>query len=280
MKGIRAFLSCVVLAVILGAAFPCSSAELGGYTFADDSIDLYLNPYFSDHDRPGDFITTLYGYGDFAGYEVLQGHHQYYELDGIPCNVILERGYFPDFSSGSVKMTYYTAYHYYAKDTQDNIHLLKYVFYPNKGQGASWSYEDLPEGATTVKYPADPQPGQEVVFGSVAATGISVGDIRGCATIVFDSLPHAPSKSVTEYLVPGSGILASSFNWEGGINGFSHDAGAPEHAEEEDTAWKEWWDDHCFISACSPRHARSCGYQAQALESIATRLQRELSTLF
>ena len=258
VKGIRVFLLCVMSAVILGAAFPCSSAELGGYTFDDDSIDLYLNPYFSDHSRPGDFITTLYGYGDFAGHEVIQSHHQYYELDGISCNVILERGYFPDFSRGYADMIYYTAYHYYAKDAEDNIHLLKYHFIPHEGQGASWSYEDLPEGSTTVKYPADPQPGQEVVFGTVTATGVSVGDIRGCTTIVFDSLPHAPTGSITEYLVPGSGILASSFNWKGGINGFSKDASAPEFAEEENSAWKEWWDDHCFISACSPRHTRQC----------------------
>lgn len=272
---------CIVLTVILGAASPCGSAELGGYTFADDSTHLYLNPFFSSYSRPGDFITTLYGYGDFAGCEVIQTHSFYFELAGISCNVILERGFFPDFSSGSVEMVSYTSYHYYAKDTQDNIHLLEYVFFPKKGQGASWSYGDLPEGGTTVKYPADPRPGQEVVFGTIAATGVSVGDIRGCTTIVFDSLPHAPAESVTEYLVPGSGILANSFNWEGGINGFSHDASAPEYAEKEDSAWKEWWDDHCFISACSPRHARPCGNDpSRAAESAVTRLQRELCTAF
>jgi len=79
-----------------------------------------------------------------------------------------------------------------------------------------------------------------------------VGDIPGCVTIGFDSPPYAPTETITEYLAPGAGVLASSFNWNNGMNGFSFDAVPPESAEEDKSEWEEWWDDHCFISACSP----------------------------
>ncbi|HNR52829.1 MAG: hypothetical protein GXY28_10150 [Bacteriovoracaceae bacterium] len=252
MKLMKVISLYVVLTAIAGTISPSKSAELNGYTFSDDSTHLYMNPFFSNANRDVDFLTTLYGYGDCSEFEVLQNHHQYFTLEGIPCNVVLERGYLPDYSSGGLEMIHYTAYHYYAKDIDDNIHVLQYVFFPDDGPSAGWSYADLPEGGTTLKYPADPEVGQEVFFGSVTAAGVRVGDVRGCVIIEFDSPPHAPSETITEYLVPAGGILASSLNWNGGINGFSTDAVAPEHAEEEGSAWEEWWEDHCFISASSP----------------------------
>lgn len=279
VKRILIFFSCLAAAGIVGAASPCGSAELGGYTFSDDSTHLYLNPFFSNSNRDVDFLATLYGYGDFAGSQVLQSHHQYFTLGGIPCNVVLERGYFPDYSSGSPPdMIHYTAYHYYAKDTEDNIHVLQYSFHPDGGPSIGWSYTDLPEGMTTLKYPAEAQPGQEVFFGSVTGTEVRVGDIRGCVTIEFDSLPHAPSETITEYLVSGGGILASSFNWEGGINGFSTDAVAPEYAEEEGSAWEEWWDDNCFISVCSPAGERPGRSLRKAIGSKISRLREARET--
>jgi len=223
---------------------------LNGYTFSDDSTDLHENPYFSEYDRMVDFLTSLYGYGDFYGYALSQVFHQTFALEGIDCVVIREHVSIPPSGETSPDVDVHTIYYYYAKDTDDNIHVLQMVYYSD-GDSIGWNYSDLPEGVTTLKYPASPSPGQEVFFGYVDETGKQVGDFHGCVTIVHEGLPWT-DESITEYLIPAAGVLALSYNQGGGINGYSFDGVAPEYAEEEESTWEEWLDDNCFISACSP----------------------------
>ena len=245
-------LATALLGVFLILAPHTASADtlLNGYTFSDDSLDLYENPYFSEYDRMVDFLTSLYGYGDFTGYALSQVFHQTFALDGIDCVVIREHVSIPPYGGTSPDVDVHDIYYYYAKDTDDNIHVLQMVYYSG-GDSIGWRYTDLPEGRTTLKYPADPSPGQEVFFGHVEETGKRVGDFSGCVTIANEDLPWT-LEPITEYLLPVSGILALSYNQNGGINGYSFDGGAPEYAEEEQGTWDEWLDDHCFISACSP----------------------------
>lgn len=242
------------------AGGPCSAgaAELNGYTFSDDSIELWRNPFFSSDDRLVDINTTLYGYGDFSDKQLSQSYHQTFPVGGVECAVVLEQGYYPVYSetTSSFRMEYFNGYIYYAKDTQDNIHVLKTMSILNN-QTYSWEYTGLAEGQTTLKYPSDPVPGQQIFCGRVEGTEVQVGDTRGCATLFFDSLPQFPSRTVTEYIAPEVGIVAIAYNWEGRLNGFSADAVAPEDAEEEGTTWEEWKDDHCFISMCTPHGQHS-----------------------
>ncbi len=226
-----------------------ADTTIDGYTFSVDSMNLYENSFFSEYDRTLDFLTSLIGYGDYTDYALSQTYHQEYTLDGIDCAVIREHVSIPPYGGLSPDVDVHDIYLYYAKDIDDNIHILL-AAYSGDGGVIGWSYTDLPEGETTLKYPTDPVPGQEVFFGEVAETGKQVGDIEGCATIVFDSLPWTDGP-ITEYLRPGSGVFAMSHNWNDEINGYSYDGGAPEYAEEEKGTWEEWRDDHCFISACS-----------------------------
>lgn len=238
---------------------PCNgnSAELNGYTFSDDSTDLWKNPYFSNYVRHVDLGITLYGYGDFANTQYSQSFQQTFNLAGIECVMLYEQGYYPTYSAAgsSFQMDYNTGYVYYAKDTEDNIHVLQIVVFLQNQPEISWSYTDLTEGETTLKYPSNPAPGQQIFRGQVENTGVQVGDIRNCVTLLFDSPPQFPSHSVKEYLKPGTGVMAVSYNWESRINGFSFDAVAPEYAEEKKSTWEEWKDDNCFISTCSPHTA-------------------------
>lgn len=238
------FLVCVAFSSSVWA-----DTTINEYTFSDDSTEIYMNPFFSEYDRVVDFLASLYGYGDYAGYSLTQTYHQEFALNGIACIVVREDIDIPPSGTTSADVDVHNIYYYYAKDTEDNIHVLQAVYYGDETMG--WTYSDLPEGKTSLKYPADPVPDQEVFFGHVAETGKQVGDISGCSTIVFDALPWT-TQPITEYLVPASGILAMSHNWDGSLNGYSTDGGAPEHAEEEKSTWEEWLDDKCFISACSP----------------------------
>jgi len=250
-----------VILIICIATWPLAgpssgiSAELNGYTFSDDSTDLWKNPYFSNYEHIVDFGVSLFGYGDFAGTQYSLSHQQTFPVAGINCSMLREKGYYPTFSeaSSSFHMEDYTGYVYYAKDIEHNIHVLQIVVLLQNQPSMSWNYTNLAEGETTLKYPSHPEPGQQIFCGQVEGTGVEVGDIDNCVTLLFDSPPQFPSHSVKEYLRPGAGVIAVSYNWESRINGYSFDAVAPEYAEEEKNTWEEWKDDHCFISACSPQ---------------------------
>jgi len=229
-----------------------ADVALNGYVFSDDSTELWKNPYFSHFSREIDISTILYGYGDFAGREFKQIFWQQWVVAGIPCILFREQGYLPSYNETTASFDleeYNSGSVVYAKDTEDNIHILSYSVNP----GYSWDYSLLPEGGTTLKYPADPTAGQQVFCGRVEATGVHMGEIEDLVTISFDSLPQYPSKTLIEYLRPGAGVIAISYNWEGRINGYSFDAVPPERQEEDQSKWEEWKDDHCFISACSSR---------------------------
>ena len=256
MTGVMRLSSRILCAALFGAflllAPHAASADtlLNGYTFSDDSMDLHENPFFSEYDRGVDFLTSLYGYGDFIGYALSQTKHQDFALDGIDCVVIREDIEIPLYDETSPDVDVHNIYYYYAKDTDDNIHVLQMVYYSGE-DSLGWNYSNLPEGGTTLKYPAAPTTGQDVFFGYVDETGKQVGDFHGCVTIINEDLPWT-DESITEYLIPVSGVLALSYNQGGGINGYSVDGVAPEYAEEEESTWEEWLDDNCFISACSP----------------------------
>lgn len=250
MNGMKKLSTGILFLVLVVISSPASAdTTVNGYIFSDDSINLHENPYFSEYDRVVDFLTSLYGYGDYTDYSLSQGYHQEFSLDGVACIVIREHVSIPLYGGTSPDVDVHNIYYYYAKDIDDNIHVLQ-AAYSSDDETMGWHYTDLPEGTTTLKYPAIPAPGQEVFFGHVSETGKPVGDISGCVTIVFEDLPWT-TEPITEYLMPASGVLAMSHNWNNGLNGYSFDGGAPEYAEEEQGAWDEWLDDHCFISACS-----------------------------
>lgn len=242
------------------------SAELNGFTFGDDSDEIWRNPYFSRFSHIVSLGFKLYGYGDFAGHNLEQQYQQDTTVAGISCIVIRETFYFPtyDDTTSSFDLEHSTAYYTYAKDTGDNVHILGITVFLDD-QTISWSPDDLEAGETTLKYPASPEADQQVFRGRVTASGLEYGDLRGCLAISFDSLPQYPSSTVTEYLVPNGGLIAVSYNWEDRLNGYSYDAVAPELAEEEKSGWDKWTDEHCFISACSPGET-SLG---KALRSLA-----------
>jgi hypothetical protein len=246
-------LSIIACLIVVLPAFS-GTVDLNGYTFSDelvdgtdipDSADLSQNYYFSDYTRGVDFHFEAFGYGNFRGYDIKQSFRQYYAINGIQCLAVNEQGYIPRFSpddsATSFQMESYDAFIFYAKDINDNIHLLS--------TDLGWSYENLPAGGTTLIYPNSPEKGQEVFGGHVLDTNAKIGGITNSALVIeFDSLPYNFPGPVRQYILPGSGIFAISYNWDGGLNGFSSDSKAPEREKEEGSAWHEWWNDHCFIA--------------------------------
>lgn len=248
---------------IVWASCPAHATELNGFIFSDDSAHLYLNPFFSWTDRDVDFSSDLYGYGNFSGHDVSQSFRQYFTTGGVSCSVIVELGGFPTYTqAGVLRMISFTAYYHYAKDIDDNIHILRYDFFSDE-MDFSWDYTDLPEGNTTLRYPAAPEAGREVFCGRISGTNVRVGEKRGCMTITYDSLFPAQDRIVTEYLAPEEGLIAASYNRDGRTNGFSKDGRPPEKAEKNESTWEEWTDEHCFISVCTPGKAHRRGWAAR-----------------
>ncbi|MBN2297735.1 MAG: hypothetical protein JXM72_04035 [Deltaproteobacteria bacterium] len=240
-------LSAGILFLVLVVFISPASADttIDGYTFSDDSTELDQNPYFSTYERGVDFQISLYGYGGFAGYTLSQEFHQYYTLDGIECAVIREHIDIPASGDSSSSVDVHDVYLYYAKDAQDNIHILQLAYSGDEG-AIGWIYTDLPEGKTTLKYPKDPTSGQDIFFGSVGFEIIPLGKAY-FTTLKFDSLPYE-SGIITEYLTYGSGVFSMSYD---GLSGYSVTGFPPELLEEDESGWEEWLDDHCFITACS-----------------------------
>jgi len=251
-----------LLSVILFITMPAwgETLTLNGYTFNEDSDELLDNPYFSHYERMVDIFFPGYGYGEFVDYKCTRQFHQRFAYQGIECITIRERGAFPATLSeytGTSVMALFTGYYYYAKDTDDNVHLLMMSIIPDDHsiEGTSWSIDDLAEGATSVIYPADPVVDQEVLGGYVSEVAACVGNISNCLVIINDCLPYNTgvySGPSTQYLSPDRGLIAITYNIDSGINGYSADGIPPEHAEAEDSGWDEWVDEHwhmCFVSS-------------------------------
>ncbi|HOO44847.1 MAG TPA: hypothetical protein PLM29_01360 [Deltaproteobacteria bacterium] len=247
MNGLRRFSAGMLLLMLVVIPFPVSAdTTIGDYTFSDDSTELDQNPYFSTYERGVDFQISLYGYGGFGGYTLSQEFHQYFTLDGIECAVIREHIDIPYSGDSSSSVDVHDIYLYYAKDTEDNIHILQMAYSGDQGS-MGWIYTDLPEGITTLKYPKSPSSGQDIFFGSVGFKIIPLGEVY-FTTLKFDALPYC-SDTVTEYLTYGSGLFSMSY---GGVSGYSATGFPPELLEEDESGWEEWKEDHCFITACSP----------------------------
>lgn len=257
----------LVLALMLpGLSAGAGIVTLNGYQFSDDivaapdikdSAMLSFNRYFSDYVRTVDFNFQTYGYGSFAGYDVIRNYKQQGRVGGVACSVVFEQGYLPTFLVGDNQTLFqfelYSAYYYYARDIDDNIHLLQVGITPINPSipPMSWSYEDLPAGTTTLIYPDEPEDGQEVFGGHIVDAEGTIGTVSNSALIIlFDELPYDYPGPVTEYLLPESGRFALAHDWDGGVNGFSVDRKPPQRSDEDESAWEEWRDEHCFISAC------------------------------
>ncbi len=266
---LRFIFSALLILFMLLPGIPAGAGivSLNGYQFSSDvvaspgiqdSAILAGNPYFSDYSRVVDFSARLYGYGGFRKTDNTMFYHQVFPVDGVQCSVILEQGYIPTFSPTdgftSFTMEFCTKYYYFARDIQDNIHLLQiFIILPDNSalSSMSWNITNLPEGGTTLIYPAEPAVGQQVFDGHVVDISAEIGDVTSSALVIeFDELPYDYPGPVTEYLLPGSAVYAVAHNWDSGTNGFSRDAQRPERKDENKKAWEEWWDDHCFISAC------------------------------
>jgi hypothetical protein len=253
--------------VLICAPLDAAHVTLNGYEFSDDPIagppgtqdssDLTRNPFFSGFNSMADFGFSFYGYGGFVGHNITQQYRFDDTVDGIQCSVIEEQGYVPYFSTSdsatSFTMEQCSTYFYYARDIENNIHLLKITisFSNTNISPISWSYEDLPAGGTTLIYPNSPVKGQQVFGGEVIDTNGYIGSVSNSALVIrFDSLPYSFPGTVTQYILASSGIYASSYNWDGGTNGFSQNGRAPEQKEDSRSNLLERWRDKCFISVC------------------------------
>jgi len=257
----------LVLALMLpGLSAGADTVTLNGYQFSNDIVAppdiqhsalLSSNRYFSTYARVQDFHSEAYGYGAFAGYDVSRVYKQQDLVGGVACSVIFEQGDLPTFLDADgvtlFQFELYSAYYCYARDIDDNIHLLRVDIVPVNPSipPMSWSYEDLPAGTTTLIYPDEPEDGQEVFGGHIVDAEGTIGNVSNSALIIlFDDLPYDYPGPVTEYLLPGSGRFALAHDWDDGVNGFSVDRKPPQRSDEDKDAWEEWRDEHCFISAC------------------------------
>jgi hypothetical protein len=247
---------CIVTGLGLGAQ-PSSGAEvtLDGYTFEDDSYDLFLNPYYDRYNNRTSMGQSLNGYGEFANHTANMWYSFPDIIAGINCAAMFVESYYPTFVEGtsSFQLDYYEGYVWYARDVDDNIHILQMALYLLEGLMTEWSwdYRNLDGVNTTLLYPSSPVAGQEVFGGHVEAVGVDAGRMGECMEIVFDALPQFPSRTVTQYLAPHMGLIGEAYDWEGGTNGFSYNGEPPVTAHKSGGSWEKFTDRYCFISACA-----------------------------
>jgi hypothetical protein len=194
--------------------------ELNGYVFSSDSSHIWENPYFDDYSAVTflSYSKVLYGYGSYLDYD----SREYYAGEGsyqnVRCAIICVMG----FTGGGDTPAEVKRFEYWAKDEDDNIHLLQAI-----DAGDSESIMDdqaiIADGGTTLLFPAEPVAAQIVNGGYVT-------DVD--TTVVYSS--DTPSDTYTSclsikagygagvhtiYCNEGSGVVADVY--ADGDNGFT-----------------------------------------------------------
>lgn len=199
-------------------ANPPQDVTIHGFTFSDDSAQLWDNQYFDNYTAANinTFSKILYGYGDFEGYDNTYYFDSYGTYENIDCIVIRERGYTPAYASGAFTMTPYTIYNYWAKDINDNIHLLM----TKTSAGVETTADSIiSAGGTTLIYPNAPVSRQFVYDGFVWELSASVGDYTSCLSLRRGVAPSI----VFDYYQVDAGLVTKVYNWGDSVNGFSLD---------------------------------------------------------
>lgn len=222
-----------------------ANVTLNGYTFAEDSADLWENQYFSSYyaeDEPclyyGSWIYI--GFGDFAHDYVAHFFDRIETYKDITCVVYREHGFWqgkwvpaigedpydPGYIPGYYMGERYTRYNFLAKDMNGNIHVLKSLR-PNETD-----LDDIgiiAEGGTTLMYPEEPALEQPVYGGYVVGVDASSLQIVRWINYGLKSDTIAP---ITITLHPAHGVIRMDYNWMDasdvfgdawGINGYSMD---------------------------------------------------------
>ncbi len=252
-----AAVTCVFLST--GAVYAeKANVTLNGYTFSEDSADLWENHYFTSFYTEGApclyYGSWIYlSYGDFGGGDYIAEFFDKIETyKDITCAVYREHGFWqgkwiqaqgddpadPDYIPGYYMGERYTRYNYLAKDMNGNIHILKSVR-PNETDLDDAGL--IIEGGTTLMYPNSPALEQPVYSGYVASldspnTGYSLLPYSHCVAIyrwINYGLKSDTIAPIILYLQPGIGIVEMAYFWKdlsdtnndaSGINGLSMDA--------------------------------------------------------
>jgi hypothetical protein len=222
-----------------------STVTLNGYTFSEDSANLWENQYFSSFytaDEPclyyGSWIYL--GYGDFEYDYIAEFFDKIESYKDITCVVYREHGFWegnwevavgddptdPEYKPGYYMGERYTRYNYLAKDMDGNIHILKSVR-PNETDLDDEGI--IEEGGTTLMYPNAPALEQPVYAGYVTSVDTSNVEIIRWINYGLGSDTLAP---IIINLQPGIGVVEMTYNWHDkedsngdaiGINGFLMD---------------------------------------------------------
>jgi hypothetical protein len=235
-----------------------SNVTLNGYTFSDDSANLWENKYFSSYYKEGEpclyYGSWIYlAYGDFRGGDYIAEFFDRIDTyKDITCVVYREHGFWqgkwepasgddptaPDYIPGYYIGELYTRYNYLAKDMDGNIHILKSVR-PN-----DTDLDDaglIIEGGTTLMYPNAPALAQPVYSGYVESIdtpneNYSLAPYDHCISIVRwmnYGWIQPTIKPILLFLKPGIGIVEMAYYWSDlqdfrgeatGINGYLMDA--------------------------------------------------------
>jgi hypothetical protein len=247
-----------------------TNVTLNGYTFSDDSADLWGNQYFSSYYIEGE-PCLYYGswiqmaYGDFTSNEmhyIAEFFDKIETYKDISCVVYREHGFWegkwvPEVQAvqgehpripGYYAGERYTRYNYLAKDVQGNIHILK-SDRPNETDLDDAGL--IEEGGTTLIYPDAPAIGQPVYGGyvtSIDTPNFSYADVPydHCVEIrrwINYGLGADVIKPILIYLQPAIGVVEQAYGWRdivdyfpdaSGTNGFLMDSSQNLYASKPD----------------------------------------------
>jgi hypothetical protein len=235
-----------------------SNITLNGYTFSNDSANLWENQYFSSYYKEGEpclyYGSWIYlAYGDFRGGDYIAEFFDRIDTyKDITCVVYREHGFWqgkwvvasgddpadPKYIPGYYMGEQYTRYNYLAKDMDGNIHILKSVR-PNETDLDDAGL--ILEGGTTLMYPSAPALEQPVYSGYVESIdtpniSYSLAPYDHCVSIVRwmnYGLKQPTIKPILLFLQPGIGVVEMAYFWRDlqdfqgeatGINGYLMDA--------------------------------------------------------
>jgi hypothetical protein len=215
-----------------------TNVTLNGYTFSDDSINLWENQYFSTYYTANEpclyYGSWIYlGYGDFSNDYVADFFDKIEPYKTINCVVYREHGFWEGKWIEAVNDTQdspripgyymgerYTRYNYLAKDTDGNIHILQSLR-PNETDLDDAGI--IEEGGTTLMYPNAPAFEQPVYGGYVAGVDTSNLQITRWINYELGSDLLAP---IVITLQPGVGVVQMTYNWHDKKDGYP-DATSP-----------------------------------------------------